>query len=501
MLGLTAAALVSGSASAADVLHIAGSTAYRVAVTGAIINYLGGSGNVKAAFVGSADNQKNLFGAAQAIFESADGSQIVKTDWTGSLAGVVDVVQNNTTLKWFPTTQTMTTITVNIAGSNGTNATGGTAVASIASPELTAPEVAMSDAYFTSVAASISTAPGSGETIGNNILNAAIAPAGTGADSNNDRVGIVPFGWWLGNVSGTASGATNITQQVAYALTQSPVPVTFLTGNASQKNAFFYLVGRNEDSGTRIAALTESQGANISYNNTTAFNGSVIQNQIQFVGGTGADANGNFTSGTSVSGINLFPEQPLNTEPSIEWTTLAHTGYISGGNVASVLGTPNPTTGLTFGTGAKASENTGAAYLLGYLGWADGYGITSTGHTPLQYNGVTLSAANIQNGTYSFFTFEHMYYLTDSSPNAINVKTSNNQAIADGIADLVFSTFACTDSLGNTATASYPVASSTVDANEDQLTVHDSAAPAGLLIDSSVLVKRTIEGGPYSLTY
>jgi hypothetical protein len=44
-----------------------------------------------------------------------------------------------------------------------------------------------------------------------------------------------------------------------------------------------------------------------------------------------------------------------------------------------------------------------------------------------------------------------------------------------------------------------------VDANEDQLVGtgagHDNAAPAGILIDAALLATRTVEGGPYSLSY
>ena len=98
ILGLSAAALMGGSAAQANTLYIVGSTAYRPAATAAIIAYCRSKGgSVTATFNASAGSSNsatitNIFKASKALFVSGDGTLSVYTNWTGSAAGIIDLV-------------------------------------------------------------------------------------------------------------------------------------------------------------------------------------------------------------------------------------------------------------------------------------------------------------------------------------------------------------------------------------------------------------------------
>jgi len=485
IVGLAASVLMGSSASAQTVIRLVGSTAYRVSVSTAIINQLGAGAT--AAYVGSgAASLSGLIGASVAIYKNSTGTEIVKTFWTGSASGVTDVV-----------TDTFNASGEFLGNSTPTAAIPGETVPSSDETDSTPPNLAMSDSFASSVAASVATAPTFSASVGGTTNGLALANkinASTITEAGQDGesvVGIVPFGWWAGYSTAT-SGISNITQEAANTLLQNGyTPVSFLTGNASDSVNFAYLIGRNEDSGTRIGALAESQDG---------FGNPPIQWQLTFSNNQTSD--GSVQTGGAGSTVTFATEwpadSPLNTEPHINWNTTGHSGYISGGDVSNSLLATNPASNSEIDPSFALGENTGNSYFIGYLGWSDGYKISAAAHpgTELTYNGVTLSAHNIQTGVYTFYTYEHCYYVTSGS-NAIG----SAQSLADGIADAVFNTYAPTDSAGNTATANFPTSGAGVDANEDNLVSHDNAAPAGLLFDSSVLGIRGEEGAPQGLNY
>jgi hypothetical protein len=512
MLGLAATALMSTSASAQTVLRIVGSTAFRAPATAAIVAYIqangvGGNCFGTAVNTGSLNsNSSDLYGASAGLFEDSTTSPtiVVKTYWTGSLAGVIDVVADTTGQDTFLVQNSTNTPTLVVL--NGTNSATSTNYGFIqtvktAETDTSAPNAAFSDSYYTSVAEAVATAgkfsaPVDGTTnsgvLEQDIINSGIAAAGTGNDSANDQVGIVPFAWWTGR-STTSPGITNITQAAINGLIGGgSYPVGFLTGNSTQKNDYVYLIGRNEDSGTRIAA--ESNAQNTYPNGGGAgFGNATLQWELTFSNnqqtGTGLSTGG---TGATVTGLRAFDENALNTEPNINWKSFGHTGYVAGGDVKNVLLATDPDTGLTFtvqGGHGKPSENSGKIYFIGYLGWADGNGVdslsTNTGPGQyLSYNGVAPTVANILNGQYSFWTYEHLYYLPSSTgaPNA--VVSGGNQAIADGIADQIYTSYAWTNTNGETASS---------DANEESL----SPPPAGILIDAADLAGLSGTEGTY----
>ena len=334
-------------------------------------------------------------------------------------------------------------------------------------PSPNGPNLAFSDSFKGSVAASLTTAhalynggfPTSGLTTLSALITAVNSQptnAGSGAlAGHQDAVGVIPFAWYAGNTTTPgSSGVTNMTQQAAAALlyggtTGGGIPLSYLTGNASDATNYAFLVGRNEDSGTRVGAFAEAQ---------QGFAPGVKQWELTFSGtsttGSLTTNSGNNTTGlntggiaATVSGATLFPSTVrLYTEPNVGWNTTGHSGYAAGGDVANVLLAVNnsPSTLNLNGTGSESD------YFFGYLGFADGYGLTnpniSTNNSALElnYNGVTPSVAAIENGNYTFWGYEHIYYLTGTQANTIGA----NKTDADNIADSIFQTYADTNTNG-----------------------------------------------------
>jgi hypothetical protein len=473
-LGLLAAGGMATTASAIPVLHVVGSTAFRSPDTAAMIDYLsaGGTKTVYAVYDGTtgAVNAHTILGANAALLANGTiggatptATIIISTYWTGSLAGVVDLAAANTTgayinetdpavIATFDSTTTPPIVSTSYDGGVGLGTAGSGYVTATAAPDL-----AFSDSYKGTIAKEtatasfntqgITTSGGAGGTkytsIGSYTSVTALATAIAGStvvDSGTagnaftaGHIGVVPFEWVAGNVSDDATDRAkllNISQQTADSLiTAGFIAQSQLTGTngTTDQNNFFSLIGRNEDSGTRIGALSESQ-----------------------FGVTGSPQQ-SFFDGTN-SG--LYPVEPLNTEPALIWNTQGHSGYATGGNV---------------GTALNLAE-TGGNYFIGYLGVTDALSKAANG-VPLNYGGVPFTVANIENGSYTFWTYEHAYHLSTLA----NPQLAAANAIADG----VYNTDADITSSGGHGAATNP-----------------ATVTAGILIKNMNVSRATTEGGP-----
>lgn len=493
-VGVLAAAIPSMAPAALTVIHITGSTAFRAPTTAAIINALGGS-SCKAAYAGS-----SLLKATSAILANgtlgASGTATIafEANWTGSLSGVVDVATQN------PLAFPDETNSANQTALNGSTVTsspygGGAALPASFAVATLAPDVCMSDAFASSAASALATAQISGSITGGattgsqlaaQINAAALQEAGSaspivGSGTSTGYLGIVPFQWVIGNLSGVTA-PTNITQQAAtFLIKNGYIPMSMLSkvsGDSFSSGDFAYLVGRNEDSGTRIDAFAEPQ---------LGFVQNPQQYLLTFSGGTNTTDIPTPTDFTQIGGstalvetMNTWPASAsLNTEPHINWSNAGggHGGYAGGGDVASVLSTPVDQNNI--GGSGFAGENSGKVYFIGYLGISDsgafGNATKVTGGQALTYNGVIASTAGVQNGSYSFWSYEHMYYLSSLSTTAKN--------IINPIANSIATTYANYDSGG----ASAP----TTDAAGVILSTNGTAGT----------VSRTVEGGFYQLNY
>ena len=533
-VGLLAAALPGLASAAPTVLHIAGSTAYRSCVDSALVNYLNANGGCKAAYNHGSNIVKNNVGiyANGTLGTTGAGAAtiVVVTNWTGSLAGVVDLTTQNRNLAFLDPNNA----TVQAAVNNDVVTVTSTSITDVSSQAIasnnaagltanSAPDVAMSDSFQSSVAASLSTAnltaqpgsvtvsPLSGAGLAALVKAAPLAEAGTGSSSavvspgtGTGYLGIVPFEWVLGNITGASNETvipfTNITLQTAdFLITKGYAPFTMFGANntaglANDPTKFVYLVGRNEDSGTRIDAFAEP---------LLGFTSNPQQYLLTFAGGSTTSDVPTPTDFTQIGGATATVTKmvpwpagaTLNTESSINWSSAGggHGGYAAGGDVSSVLSTPVDQGSLANDGSGFAAENAGNSFFIGYLGISDAGNFVTpststpggsnspssvTGGTSLSYNGVPYSTVNVQSGAYTFWSYEHMYYLGSGS----NAITTAQKTVADTLANLISTTYANYNSSGNPGQAN----------------------AAGVLLlahNTGGAVQRSVEGGILSLNY
>jgi hypothetical protein len=332
------------SAHAQTVIHIAGSTAYRAATVTAIEAALTAGGSFTYAYVGTpplvAGNEKK---ANQAIFKGnvkISGNTVpveFKTSFQGSVGGVADLVNH---------------LTVGTGGSAYPNggggwladsnlpASGGAVVSSSAPLDpASVADVAMSDSFQTST-------PFTSTTLSGKI------------------VGVVPFEWVKG-LDTSLSTLTNITTANAYNL---------LKGSFTFGGAKVFAIGRDEDSGTRLAAYEDASGGKDNGDIGNAPYPSVPQ-QYQFA-----------ASGTPA------PWAAPVTVDGFTYPNAGHSGYSSGGALATDL---NKATTVPY---------------VAYLGINDA-GSVNTGKNGLQFNSHPYSVTNVGSGAYTFWGYEHLLFL------------------------------------------------------------------------------------------
>jgi hypothetical protein len=243
-------------------------------------------------------------------------------------------------------------------------------------------------------------------------------------------------------VAPTNFPGSNITDQVARELLSvGHVPLSHITGNASDSNSTVYITGRDIDSGTRSLTFIEtgfgllSSASQYMYDNTT----------------------GSFFK--TVGGTNFFNGQPF---------TAGNGGYFSGGDLCTYVGNSATNVGVisiatangTNNTVTAVSTNTGGTnYLIGYAGTADIIGKKNT--IALSYNGVapysgTNSYAGFQttnngiaNGSYSLWSIEHLYYNLANAPKG--TLTNDIVNLANGVYSTLTNTPTVTLGYGYTA--------------------------------------------------
>ena len=363
MIKLTAAALFAlafaGVASAQTTVRITGSTAFRAATQTAIGNIL--NPGYTYAYIGS-----SLNGANQSTFvgttKTGNISVIIKCSFAGSVGGVQTIAQQS---------PVVTTASPYISETNALATTGLVLTAGTATFDSPAnADIAMSDTYQSSTAFT-----------------------GTGYNTLTDTVvGVVPFVWTKGISSDTAVAAslanvTNITPLLARAvLTGSGTPLSMFTGATADSTVFVYAMGRDEDSGTRLTTYAES-GFGIF--------GSPIQYQATVASG-------------AITAIAAYQAQTIL---GISYTA-GHSGYSSGGTLATTLNTP---------VAAAARDSLSSKFaLIAYFGVNDANGVNG-GANNLTYNGVPYSVANVQEGRYTFWGYEHVMYRSTLTGNAKTV--------------------------------------------------------------------------------
>jgi hypothetical protein len=280
-----------GVAQAQTVVHITGSTAFRSAVHTAITHILT---NYTYGYSGT-----SFTGASQAIFTGTtitNGiSVIIKTSWSGSLAGIETVSQA------YPST-----VSTFLTNSTPQSASGTPSAPSVYDAPLI-PEICMADGFqFDSQYPSP-------------VLTA-------------QTVGVASF-VFVKN-AGAPAAITNLTPLLAQALwSKGKLPLSMWTGNTNDLTNFVYAVGRDPDSGTRKTAFLESGIQTF----LSALTPAVVV-QYQPTNSTGAVVSK--SNPTAITGQQVWPAETVD---NISFPT-GDAGYSSGGDLAYALGESAPFT-------------------------------------------------------------------------------------------------------------------------------------------------------------
>lgn len=434
LIASSVAAAFAVSAHAQTVIKVTGSTAFRTAAVAGIINSLN---SPQAAFTGT----KGVNGASQAVItgtlKSGGASVEFQLAWTGSVGGLAATAngalqQGNSklginsfspTTTWLSaTTNTLSAVSDTVSGSDLYTFTGGTQATTPHFDGQAVADVSFSDTFQ---ASAVPLLPNGTPTI-NPVTGS------TGEITGDGTVGVVNFSWCKAAQPLNAAAAagwtrlTNISSSQAQALILNGIePLSFFTGNtADDSTVDVVLSGRNADSGTRFAALSEP------FLTQTVAGGGAFKTPVQYAlvtsGGTITSLN---TTGWDVTGAGI-------------------NGYNSGGTLATAMA--NQAT-------AGATDSNGFPFIVvSYLGGPDSATLV-TAATPgaiLTFNGVSTNPIFsgkadpigsglfniISEGADTFWEYEHIYYrngFSGTGLTAINLVASQINSTDASAAGLV----------------------------------------------------------------
>ena len=183
---------------------------------------------------------------------------------------------------------------------------------------------------------------------------------------------MVPFQWVRNNgAPATIGNVTSLLAQILLGTGQ--IPLSQVTGLNADEGVLVTALGRDEDSGTRLDAFAES-GFGI-FTPPFQYQPTIVAN--------------------AVTGVAPWPVNTVNgtTYP------LGHSGYSSGGTLAAAMGA----TGSLAGSGG---------WFITYLSTGDAATAVGLGAATLNYNGVPYSLAAVQEGQYTFWSYEQLMYRT-----------------------------------------------------------------------------------------
>jgi hypothetical protein len=457
LLTLAALALLSTTgAQAQTVLHLTGSTSFRSAVYNAITHVLT---SPTAVYIGN-----TLASANDAAFQGTFGGNTysIECHWGGSVTGVVGLTAPASNKYNFQTYLSGSATSVTAGGQSNfyspygllPGVGGGFQIASsggVSSPDVASADVGFSDVFQNTAAAITSTAKSSPTLVDN-------------------KVGVLPYAFVKSsaNTSDTDIAAYNDLTDITGNNTSTLFGNGFLdfqllTGGTADANAYAYAVGRDEDSGTRMAAFAESGFgvANVpeQYEITTSGNAAngptaTVANIVLQSQGTFPSISGGYNSGSSVADALATPGwDPVGqgygiaylaaadtdtaitegfaitsgvTGGSATYTAASLSGNNSGADVIApgdnvyfdTLPTPStpPSTTVQSVSGTSitlnATINSGTHTVI--------VDVLPSGYVRphiLTFNGVAPTQANVTNGKYQFWEYEHLFYPSSFTSN------------------------------------------------------------------------------------
>ena len=384
LLGGVALLGMTGIASAQTKIYVTGSTAFRASAINEITNLLNANGG---GFTTATDTAgASAITSSNAITYAGgniNGTAVtIKASFSGSGSGIQTVAgAPNFLVNFLPD------------GATGTN--NPNPQTSSNPHEAAVPDIALSDVFQ-------ATTPFNGT------FNGASYAALT-----QNTVGVVAF--TFAGSKGFPAGQT-MTSQIAQTLYPSgEVPLAQFTGNASDATTGIIATGRDDDSGTRLTAMAET---NVGVN-TALF---------QYMP---------TVSGTTITSLAPYPAKTINGVPH----SAGDGGESSGGTLRGYL-TDTVSTSAVSGVDSFFSNG---GYLVTYLGVSDFNSVSGSGAVALAYAGIPESQAEIISGAYTFWGYEHLDYkssiagikltfatnLTNQIKNSSSATLSPNVAVGD----------------------------------------------------------------------
>jgi hypothetical protein len=403
-----AAAALGQSAFAVDHVYITGSTAFRTAAINAITAAVGLTGSGTLASGGGTGNDTNIAGTGKTSFiwegghDPVTGNPVtVVATFTGSASGV-GIVATATAIPFLPDGATGINNPSAYDDSQGTTPHAGYAKF--------VPDFTFSDVYQSTTP--FNTTAGYLDMSGNDQI-VAICTFKWMASKN------FPLGTTGGSTASTLFSSYNVTPSFIKQLYQSgAAPLAFLSGNTADQHKEIFATGRNPDSGTRLTTFAD--GLYGVTNNVKQYHPTI--------------------SSGAVTAQSLYPIETIF--GLISTGSTGNSGEATGGNLRTFLQATLPTSGLT-------GQNAGCtgAYYMTYLGISDASAVEGnsgnlTGAVELTYGGVLYSTAAIQQGQYSFWSYEHVLDRGDLAPTG----GAANTAAATDIETTVISTIQGWDS-------------------------------------------------------
>jgi hypothetical protein len=368
-------------------LHVTGSTAYRAATLVAISEILQPGYSV--GYVASAPEAYTS--ANMVVFSGTTNSGVsvvIQTAFFGSIGGVCNVAGGLT------------------IGPGGTAYTDGQTIGwlSAISTQLASASVTFSGGVY-------SVQGGQQVAAANATFDAAAVPDLTMSDSfqkaapttyqkpvlSGEIVGVVPFVWICAPGTTASTGTvTKLTSANAIKAFKGTLLLSNLSGKKGDKGVNVYLVGRDQDSGTRVAAITDTGFGN--EKKGTIYN-DVMQYQPEFDGNPVAVPPP--TPSSPITGAALWP---ATTSVDSIASPLGDSGYNSGSLVGKAL----------------LQTSNYSNWFVGYVGLNDG--VTALGNASnfvlefntgsLTYSGGSWDVSGVEDGSYTFWGYEHLLYLS-----------------------------------------------------------------------------------------
>ena len=371
LAGCIAALTLAGAAQAATYhVYLTGSTAFRSATNTSLQALYGAPVAQSNAALGSADAA--LF--IKANYPLGGDTTYVKTTFLGAAGGIQSVSAGSE-----PVVANRIKVPFYLDTAVGTLGRPDTLTA--ANREDKVPDIALGDTYQ-------GTTPFNGtqnRNIGTLASPVIVSTTYEDLTPQDFLVGVVTFKYVGSN--GFPAGYSMDANKAQALYPTGRYPLSLITGLSADKTKIVFSTGRNFDSGTRLATFAENGvgAASVVKQWKPTIAAGVVTDQV------------------------LYPVELIN---GLSTQFAGNSGEASGSTLRGNLTATIPA--AIYNTPAKGGKATATgAYYVSYLGVSDANSVAAS-TTSLRWNGVDFSELAVQQGQYTFWSYEHVLYRADS---------------------------------------------------------------------------------------